>query len=96
MQLLKEVLPDLRRAAVLVDPSQGLATVVTVAAGKALGIEVRVLDTSKPEDFEPVFETAVNWVAQALSPQHGIITVNRQKFIALAENIGCRQSITKA
>jgi len=86
LQLLKEVLPHLRRVASFFDPTQGPVTDATVAAGTALGIEVRPLDLLEPEDLESVFETAVNWGAQAVSVQGGRVpTGNRQKLCALAE-----------
>ena len=84
LELLRDALPHARRVAVLLNPQDVLQRDAAETAGKALGIEVRVLGYSGPADFAASFETAVNWGAQGLSAEGGIITRNRDQFVALA------------
>ncbi|MGD9615281.1 MAG: ABC transporter substrate-binding protein [Alphaproteobacteria bacterium] len=84
LQLLQEVLPHVRRVAAFLDPSQAVRADVTIAASKALGLEVRILEISGPKDLGTAFETAANWGAEALSAEAGrTVTPNRQEVLAL-------------
>jgi putative tryptophan/tyrosine transport system substrate-binding protein len=55
LQLLREVIPALRRLAVLGDPGSGLEADAAVAAGRALGFEVAAQVIRSAEDLGPAF-----------------------------------------
>jgi putative ABC transport system substrate-binding protein len=83
LQLLHETLPLARRIAVFLDPTQSDRD-ATDAAGRALGVELRVVEISEPDAFDSAFESAANWGAEALSTEAGrIVTPNKEKFLAL-------------
>jgi putative ABC transport system substrate-binding protein len=61
LELLKEVVPKLRRVAVLYRPENRGAQVhlkETEAVARAMGVQLRLLPISGPNDFEPAFKTA--------------------------------------
>lgn len=85
LQLLHETLPPVRRIAVFADPwTPQRDRDAMVAAGRALGLELRFVEISKPDTFERAFETAADWSAEALSGATGFVTSNKEKFLALA------------
>jgi putative ABC transport system substrate-binding protein len=68
VELLREVVPGLRRLAVLANvsnPVSGAAMGEILAATKALGLDVVTLETRRAEDIAPAFET-LKGSAQAL------------------------------
>jgi putative ABC transport system substrate-binding protein len=61
LELLKEVVPALSRVAVLwnpANPSHALHLKETLAAARALGVQVQSLEARGPEDFETAFKAA--------------------------------------
>ena len=68
IELLKDLVPQLSRVAVLVsadEPSQGIVQKQSQDAARALGIEVRVLQVRDPNELASVFATLASWRAQA-------------------------------
>ena len=58
LALLREAIPTVRRVAVLSDPSiptQRLSVSAVTTAARSLGIELRLLEARRPEDFDGVF-----------------------------------------
>ena len=103
LELLRELVPSAKSAAVLVNPTNPRNTEATVAsmttAAQALGLELRILNASREEDFEPAFaaarradmltianETFFNRPAQlaALSLKHAVPTAHQSREFALA------------
>ena len=68
LELLKEVVPQLSRVAVLWDPSDGGATALraTERAAQALGLQLHILEVRGPDDLARAFEAAEKARAQAL------------------------------
>jgi putative tryptophan/tyrosine transport system substrate-binding protein len=61
LELLKELLPQLGRVAVLWNAANPYAAIVfkeTQAAGRTLGIEIQSLEVRGPDDFDGAFEAA--------------------------------------
>lgn len=103
LELLRELVPSAKSAAVLVNPTNPRNTEATVAsmtaAARALGLELRILNASREEDFEPAFaaatradmltianETFFNRPAPlaALSLKHAVPTAHQSREFALA------------
>lgn len=103
LELLRELVPSSKSAAVLVNPTNPRNTEATVGsmtmAARALGLELRILNASREEDFEPAFaaakradmltianETFFNRPAQlaALSVKHAVPTAHQSREFALA------------
>jgi putative ABC transport system substrate-binding protein len=103
LELLRELVPSAKSAAVLVNPTNPRNTEATVAsmttAARALGLELRILNASREEDFEPAFaaarradmltianETFFNRPVQlaALSVTHALPTAHQSREFALA------------
>jgi putative ABC transport system substrate-binding protein len=83
--LLHETLPLVRRIAVFWDPTTPQSERdAQDAAGRALGLELRFVEISGPDAFESAFEAAAKWGAEALLSGAGLVTPNRQSFVALA------------
>jgi putative ABC transport system substrate-binding protein len=88
LELLKEVVPKASRLAVLRNP----ASPVTVAqlkeieaAGRSMGVELRILEAQGVHDFDKVFATVKKEGAQALAVlSSAIFTVHRTQLIDLA------------
>jgi putative ABC transport system substrate-binding protein len=58
--LLKEAVPNLMRAALMLDPRDPIAARIVPAshnAAKGLGLALRVVDITSPDDIEPAFST---------------------------------------
>jgi len=69
LQLLKEVLPKLSRAAALSNPDNPLHAVFwreTQGAARKLGVQVQALEVRRPEDFAGAFRAATRERAGAL------------------------------
>ena len=69
LALLKEAVPKIRRVAVLSDPSiptQSPSVSAVTTAAKSLGVEVRLMEARRPEDFDGVFVAAAREHAGAL------------------------------
>jgi putative tryptophan/tyrosine transport system substrate-binding protein len=87
LELLREVVPRLRRLAVIVDvgnPQSALEMGEVQAAARALGIEVAPLEIRRGEDIAPAFE-ALKAQADALYlMQTALVNANRTRIITLA------------
>src|SRR5262245_19794841 len=88
LQVLREVVPGVRKLAVLTeadDPSAMIERAEVEAAARALGLEVVTMDLHRPDqDIAPVFE-ALKQRADALYIGSGpVITLNRTRILALA------------
>lgn len=86
LQLLKDLLPKLRRVAVLWDPvTHERQPKAVEAAARALGLHVQILRAQTPEELAPAFEAAGKAGAEALlvlvSP---MFLGNRPAFASLA------------
>ena len=84
LQLLKEAVPGLSRAAVLWNPFNPDSTFVlkgTEVAARALGIQVQPLEVKRPEDFDIAFAAMTSGRADAL------MTVDDPLMIAHATRI---------
>jgi putative tryptophan/tyrosine transport system substrate-binding protein len=69
LEIVKELLPGVSRVAVLwnaADPYPALVFKQTQDAGRKLGIEVQSLEVRGPDDFDRVFEAAIQRRADAL------------------------------
>ncbi|MGZ3286172.1 MAG: ABC transporter substrate-binding protein [Xanthobacteraceae bacterium] len=88
LELLKELLPRLARVAVLWNAANPYPAIVfqeTLAAGRALGIEVRSLEVRGPNDFDSAFEAARNQHPDALIIIDDPITVDyRERILRFA------------
>jgi ABC-type uncharacterized transport system substrate-binding protein len=85
LELLKEVLPQLARVAVLWNVANPYPAVVfkeTQSAGRTLGIEVQSLEVRGPDDFDGAFETVRRQHPDALITVEDPLTFNHQKLIA--------------
>jgi putative ABC transport system substrate-binding protein len=86
-ELLREVVPRLRRLAIMVDvgnPEAGLEMSEIEATARALGIEVTPLEIRRAEDIAPAFE-ALKAQADALYiVSAALIGANRTRIITLA------------
>ena len=85
LELLKEILPDLSRVAVISDPSvrgevEGIRT-----AARVLGIQIQLVEMKEPYDFDGAFKTCkrqrVGAVMLLSSPE---VYINRARLGALA------------
>jgi len=87
LELLREVIPPLRRLAILLDVSYPTAVIEmgeVQAAARALGIEVALLEIRRMEDIAPAFE-ALNAHADALYVVVSTLVVaNRPRILTLA------------
>jgi putative tryptophan/tyrosine transport system substrate-binding protein len=87
LELLKELLPRMRRVAFLWDPAGGGETGVRAAeaAARKRGLATQVLNVSRLEEFEPAFASArkdgAHAVLQIASP---FLATHRRKLIELA------------
>ncbi len=75
LELLRELVPSATSAAVLVNPTNPRNTAATVAsmtaAARTLGLELRILNASREEDFEPAF---------AAASRAGMLTIANETF----------------
>jgi putative ABC transport system substrate-binding protein len=82
--LLKEVLPQLTRAAILwnaANPYSALVFKETQSAARTLGIELQSLEVRGPDDFDDTFEAARRQHSGALITVEDPLTVSHRKRI---------------
>ena len=82
MQMLKEVVPGLRRVAVLansVNPIHALFMQETESTARMLGLELQPLEVHGPEDFEAAFAAATRSKADALVAFDDSLTLPRRR-----------------
>ena len=85
VEMLKEVLPRLSRAAVLWNAANPYSLLVfkeTQAAGSKLGIDVQSLEVRTPDDFDTAFETAKRLRPDGLVTVEDPLTVSHRTRIA--------------
>jgi putative ABC transport system substrate-binding protein len=85
LQLLKELLAELSRVAVLwnaANPYSALVFKETVAAAQTLGIEVQTLEIREPADIDGAFEAAMGQRTDALITVEDPLTIDLRKKIA--------------
>jgi ABC-type uncharacterized transport system substrate-binding protein len=89
IELLREMLPHLRRLAVMIDvgfPQSALEMREASVAARSLGIEILPLEIRRAEDIVPVFAT-LNGSAQALyAVGSALVDTNRARIIKLASD----------
>jgi putative ABC transport system substrate-binding protein len=87
LELLREILPNLRRLAVLFNvnnPAGSLETRATEAAARTLGLDVAKLEIHRAEDIAPAFE-AIKGRADALYvPPDPLVNANRVRIHTLS------------
>jgi putative ABC transport system substrate-binding protein len=87
LELLREVVPGLRRLAVMTDvgnPSQVLETSEVQAAARSLGIEVATLDIRRAEEIAPTFETLKGRMDALYVNANPLVTTNQIRINTLA------------
>jgi len=88
LALLKEVIPEVSRVAVLsnpTNPSNAPQIRDTKAAAKALGVELHLLQVRRPQDLESAFQAAAGGRAGALITLDDLfIYAHRTRIVALA------------
>jgi putative ABC transport system substrate-binding protein len=86
VELLKEILPKIKRAAVLRDPSVRSADWdATQAAARRLGLRLELLDAGRPEELPEAFETATKARAEAVIVlSSGMFASQRRRLVDLA------------
>ena len=88
IQMLKEVVPELRRVAVLtnsVNPIHALFMQETESTARTLGLELHPIEVHGPEDFEAAFAAATRGEAGALVAFDDSLTLQyRSRIVALA------------
>jgi putative ABC transport system substrate-binding protein len=85
LELLKQVLPQLARVAVLWNSANPYSAIVfkeTQVAGSTLGIEVQSLEVRGPDDFDGAFEAARRQRPDALATVEDPLTLDHRKLIA--------------
>jgi putative ABC transport system substrate-binding protein len=86
LELLREVVPDLRRLAIMADGNPGtlLETGEVQAAASALGLEVATLNIRRAEEIEPAFETIKGRVDALYICAVPLVNTNRVRINTLA------------
>jgi putative ABC transport system substrate-binding protein len=94
VQLLKELVPELARVAVLKNPVHAVHATFwreTEMAARTLGLALQPLEVHGPEDFEAAFAAATRGNAQALIVFDDPLTLaHRPRIVALAASSGFR------
>jgi putative tryptophan/tyrosine transport system substrate-binding protein len=89
LELLREVVPRLRRLAIMTNvgnPQAVLETGEVQAAARKLGIEVTPLEIRRGEDIAPVFEATKAQVDAIYLVQEALVNANRTRIITLVLN----------
>jgi len=84
LQLLKEVVPNLSRVALLINPGQqgtSLYVAAFLAAAEQLGLSLRTFEVQSPQEFEPAFDAMVNSGMQAMTPAQGGIFFQERAIV---------------
>ena len=88
LELLKETIPKLTRAAILWNPmntAAQLALKQSQATAQALNLQIQSLEVRRPEDIEPAFDAATRAKTGAMMiTQNAPITTYRQRIVDLA------------
>jgi putative ABC transport system substrate-binding protein len=86
LELLREVVPDLRRLAIMADGNPGtlLETSEVQAAASTLGLEVATLAIRRAEEIEPAFETLKGRVDALYICAVPLVNTNRVRLNTLA------------
>jgi putative tryptophan/tyrosine transport system substrate-binding protein len=90
MELAKEMIPNLARVGVLLDPDYPTITAAatlkeTQSAADSLGLKLQLLEVRSAGDLDSAFEAATKKQAQALIHfSHAVITNGRKRVTALA------------
>jgi putative ABC transport system substrate-binding protein len=86
VELLREMLPDTRRVAILFDRNSGASSLeITVKSARALGLEQPVFEVAGPGEFEAAFAAAAVAQAQAINVLASpFFNANRGRLIDLA------------
>jgi len=86
LEILKEAVPSVLRAAVLRNPAMPISTLqATEEAARTLGLELRTVEVAAPEDIPAGFEVAVGAGAEALVVLSDVMFFHeRARIIALA------------
>jgi putative ABC transport system substrate-binding protein len=87
LELLKEAVPRISRAAVLWDPTATALDLVKAIEGTAqvLAVELHLLEVRAPEDFEEAFAAARRQRSEALLiVESPLLTLHRARIAALA------------
>lgn len=85
VQLLKELLPDVKRVAVLANrtnPAAARTSEATETAARQLGLQVRSLEVRSLGEIEPALDAAARGRAGAVVVAHDPLTVNHRARIA--------------
>ncbi len=90
MQVLKDLLPKVRRVGMLADPKMGAtneeaAVIATQRAARTYGLQVQVFQAGTPEEFEGAFRAAKKAGVEALivTPS-STYSVHRERLVDLA------------
>jgi putative ABC transport system substrate-binding protein len=87
LELLRDVVPNLRRLAIMFDadyPSSVRETGEVQAAARTLGLEVAPHEIRRAEDIAPVFETLKSQADALYVAEDTLIIVNRTPIVTLA------------
>jgi putative ABC transport system substrate-binding protein len=94
LEILKETVPGLFRAAMLVDPSSATDAHVREAevTARNLGIELHVVKARSPGELEPAFRGARQRRAEAVTVVATGLTNSHRAQIIIRPALGCRRS----
>jgi len=85
LQLLKEIVPNLSRVALLINPDQqttGVFVDAFRAAGDQLGLILRTFQARSVQELEPAFDAMVSAGMQAMTPAQGGIFFQGRAIVA--------------
>jgi putative tryptophan/tyrosine transport system substrate-binding protein len=99
LELLKEVVPRVRRVAVLSNPASP-ARPLTISnvkdAARSLGLQLQLLEARGPRDFDGAFAAmAKERVGALLVVTDPAFIPHRERLVELAVKTGCRRSLHK-
>ena len=89
LELLRDLFPRIQRIAVFDDPNTVRTFFeATQAAAAGLGVQLKLLQVSKTDDFEPAFQSAVSSQAEAINVlASAFFNANRKRLIDLPQSI---------